>query len=41
VPYLGLLHGANALAIFAIAVITARRAKTSTADPAAATAAAA
>jgi len=27
VPYLGLLHGANALAIFSIAVVTARRAK--------------
>ena len=27
VPLLGLLHGANALAIFAVAVLTARRAK--------------
>lgn len=26
VPYLGLLHGANAIAIFAVAVLTARRA---------------
>jgi hypothetical protein len=40
VPYLGLLHGANALAIFAIAVITARRAKVVTEDASAATAAA-
>jgi hypothetical protein len=41
VPYLGLLHGANALAIFAIAVITARRAKDVTEDASTATAAAA
>ncbi|HET7310973.1 MAG TPA: hypothetical protein VFJ17_06575 [Mycobacteriales bacterium] len=40
VPPLGLLHGANALAIFAIAVITARRAKAQTTDAYAATAAA-
>jgi hypothetical protein len=38
VPLLGLLHGANALAIFAVAVLTARRAKTATADATAATA---
>lgn len=29
VPFLGLLHGANALAIFTVAVLTARRAKVS------------
>jgi hypothetical protein len=41
VPLLGLLHGANALAIFIVAILAARRAKAQTADPAAATAAAA
>ena len=40
VPLLGLLHGANALAIFAVAVVTARRAKAQAAEPAAATSAA-
>jgi hypothetical protein len=37
VPYLGLLHGANALAIFSIAILTAQRAKARTAEPAVAT----
>lgn len=41
VPYLGLLHGANALAIFTIAVITARRTKVQAAGAATATTAAA
>jgi len=41
VPYLGLLHGANALAIFSIAVLTARRSKVATVDAGSATTAAA
>jgi hypothetical protein len=40
VPYLGLLHGANALAIFSIAIVTARRAKAQTVEPQVATSAA-
>jgi hypothetical protein len=39
VPLLGLLHGADALVIFAVAVIAARRAKVQTADALAATSA--
>jgi hypothetical protein len=37
VPYLGLLHGANAIAILAVAGMTGYRAKTQAAEPAAAT----
>lgn len=40
VPYLGLLHGLNAFAILAVAVVTARRAKMQAADAGVATAAA-
>ena len=40
VPYLGLLHGANAIAILAVAVITARRAKEQATDVGVATSAA-
>jgi hypothetical protein len=39
VPLLGLLHGADALVIFAVAVIAARQAKVQTADALAATSA--
>jgi heme A synthase len=41
VPLLGLLHGANAIAIFAVAVLAARRSKVATTEPVAATTAAA
>ena len=39
VPLLGLLHGANALAIFTVAVLAARRAKVESSDAVAATSA--